>query len=668
MNFFEHQERARRNTVRLILLFVAAVLLIILALYLVGLLAAMYGDVKHEIGGLGGDRAGGVVQPAWRWWRPEVLGWVTVAALVIIGLGSLWKMHSLSGGGAAVAAALGGKMVNPETNDPDERRLLNVVEEMAIASGVAVPLVFVLDDEKGVNAFAAGYSPNDAAVAVTRGALGLLKRDELQGVMAHEFSHILNGDMRLNIRLIGILHGILVIGILGTLLMRSLAFSGRSSSRRGGGGAAAIFAVGAMLAIIGYVGVFFGRLIKAAASRQREFLADASAVDFTRDPDGVAGALKKIGGCSARSTILSPAAEEASHMFFGNALGKALLFGGAMATHPPLTERIRRIDPAFDGKFPKVAAPARKGRPPQRAPGLQDVVSGFRAAGTVTADPRRVVEQVGAPTIDHLVHGAALIAAMPETVRAAAHEPVGAIAVVYALLLDEEEAERERQFGILRTYCEPVFVEETSRLLPLVAGLDPALRLPLVDLAVPALRGLSSEQYQRFRRNVKLLVEADRKISIFEFALQKVLFHRLAASFEKAGRKGTQYWAFTPLVNDCLVVLSILGRVGQRDAAAAKRAFDAGVARLPRTGKRPPSILPVEACSFHVLDKALDRLASASPVIKEATVDACGRCVLADGTVTVKEAELLRAVSDTLDCPLPPFLPAAAKTADEGRD
>jgi len=672
MNFFEHQAKAQRNTTKLIFLFALAVTLIVCALYIVGLGVASYIDTElsTHIATYEDDLSDADLQQTWIWWRLDVLAYVAAAAGVIIGFGSLWKIYSLSDGGKAVALSLGGKLVNPETNDPDERRLLNVVEEMAIASGVAVPLVYVLDDEKGVNAFAAGYSPNDAAVAVTRGCIRMLKRDELQGVIAHEFSHVLNGDMRLNIRLIGILHGILVIGIIGTALMRSLAYASHSRSRRGGGGggAMAIFVLGGTLAIIGYVGVFFGRLIKAAASRQREFLADASAVDFTRNPDGITGALKKIGGYSHRSTILSPAAEEASHMFFGNALGKGMLFANAMATHPPLPDRIRRIDPSFDGHFPKVSAPAHKDSwtaPVAGIAGAAAAVSRPKAADTITVDPAHVVDQVGAVTVDHLSHGAALIASMPETIRAAAHESFGAIAAVYALLLDSDETERKRQRAILDTHSLPIFVDEMTRLVPKVDSLDPGLRLPLIDLTIPALRGLSREQYRRFRGNVKKLVEADRKISIFEFALYRVLLHRLDATFEKTARKVVQYHSFTPMLPDIARALSTLARVGHHDADAVDRAFDAGAACLPTSGKEPPSMLPAEECSFQLLGKALDRLALSSPVIKEAAVDACARCVLADGTVTVKEAELLRAVTDSLDCPLPPFLPAIGQAQDK---
>ncbi|MBN2562184.1 MAG: M48 family metallopeptidase [Phycisphaerae bacterium] len=681
MNFFEHQAKARRNTGRLVALLVLTVLLISAACYFVGLAAVSWFDLRasYDTGGLGTlDQHGG---SRFSWWRLDVLGYTVIAVLAVIAVGSLWKIRSLRGGGDVVAAGLGGRMVSPETEDPNERRLLNVVEEMALASGIAVPSVFVMDDEKGINAFAAGFSPNDAVIAATRGCVQALSRDELQGVIAHEFSHILNGDMRLNIRLIGLTHGILFLGFIGKGLVRAGLESSRVRVGRRSGGAALIGIVfGGLLAIIGYIGVFFGRLIKAAVSRQREFLADASAVSFTRNPSGLAGALKKIGGHPRKATLLAPAAEEASHMFFANGLLKPLFLENALATHPPLADRIRRIDPSFDGEFPRVEPAKAVPMPPNGKPDLlasRDTLhemrftrrtagSAFQAMDNVMVAPDQVVSQVAAPTIDHLAYGAALIASLPAPVRAAAYKPFGAVALIYALLLDTDDAERQRQLDLLHMHSEPTIVQKAADIWPMVSSLHLGVRLPLADLTVPALRQLSQKQYTVFRKNVRHLVTADRMVSIFEFALLKLLLRRLAAHFGSPDRKEVRYRAFSPLLPDCLTVLSFLTRIGHRDAEATQKAFDAAVSKLPKTAARAesPSILPEKPGSFRALGLAIDRLAMASPRIKERIVDACARCVLADGTVTVKEAELLRAVTDALDCPLPPFLPSVGTTRD----
>jgi len=336
MDFFAHQDRARRQTSLLIGYYVLAVALIALGVY--AAFAAVFLGAEAKTAG------------AFDWcqaWNPRLFAAVVGGTLLVVLIGTLYKIAQLARGGEAIARMLGGRPVAPDTADAAERRLINVVEEMAIASGIPVPRVFLLDEEKGINAFAAGFEPSNAVIGVTRGCLQTLSRDELQGVIAHEFSHILNGDMRLNLRLVGILNGILVIALVGYGLMRVMSSSSRSRSRneKGGGAAVGIFLLGLLLMLIGYIGVFFGKLIKSAVSRQREFLADASAVQFTRNPIGIAGALATIAGYKGGTRLATSHAEETSHFFFANGLRGSFL--GLLATHPPLDERIRRIDPAF---------------------------------------------------------------------------------------------------------------------------------------------------------------------------------------------------------------------------------------------------------------------------------------------------------------------------------
>ena len=278
-------------------------------------------------------------------WNPQLFLLAAVGTLAVIALGSGFKTLELAQGGSSVATMLGGRLVAPTTTDPDERKLRNVVEEMAIAAGVPVPQVYLLPEEQGINAFAAGHSTSDAVVAVTAGAVRLLTRDELQGVIGHEFSHILNGDMRLNLRLMGIVFGILCLAVIGRVLLYTRSRSSKDKNP--------LPLLGLALIVIGWIGVFFGRLIQAAVSRQREFLADASSVQFTRNPAGLAARSRKIGGLSFGSKLEAAHAEEASHMFFGNGMSES--FFHLMETHPPLAERIRAIDPSFDGTFPPVS-------------------------------------------------------------------------------------------------------------------------------------------------------------------------------------------------------------------------------------------------------------------------------------------------------------------------
>ena len=460
MDFFQNQEVARKKTGLLIVYFLLAVILIILTVYVA--IAAVLRLAEP------GDQSGAELTLS-ALWDPQLFGAVAVGTAALISGGSLYKIASLSGGGHTVAELLGGRLLHPQTTDPDERRILNVVEEMAIAAGTPVPPVYLLEQEDGINAFAAGHSPNDAVVAVTRGCVRTLSRDELQGVVAHEFSHILNGDMRLNLRLMGVLFGILLIGLAGYILLRSssggtVRLGARDDDRRG---ANPLPLIGLALYVIGYVGVFFANLIKAAVSRQREFLADASAVQFTRNPDGIAGALKKIGALAEGSTIREPRAEEASHMFFGNLGGAGQLFG-LLSTHPPLAERIRRIDPSFDGDFSKVQLeppgdPAPAGAAAARPP----------RAGSFSFNPAEAVARVGTIAAPQLLYAGRLLEDLPRTLSQQVQDPLGAQATVFALLLDPGDAVRQQQLSWLERNVHPAVVQVMRTIVPAATSGSP---------------------------------------------------------------------------------------------------------------------------------------------------------------------------------------------------
>jgi len=641
-DFFERQDIARRNTTRLVILFVLAVLAIMASIDL--LLAATMGYLTRDPGTGTMD------------WTlaadPQILAFAVAGTLLVVGGGSLFKVAQLRGGGRVVAEELGGRRLNPDTAVPSEQQLLNVVEEMAIASGTPVPPVYLLDQEAGINAFAAGFTPGDAVIGVTRGAAEQLTRDELQGVMAHEFSHILNGDMRLNIRLIGLLHGILIIGILGYFLLRMTAFSGyRRRRSRQEGNQLPILALGAGLMVVGFFGTFFGNLIKAAVSRQREFLADASAVQFTRQPAGLAGALKKIGGLASGSAIQSPNAPEASHMFFGRATRG---LSGLFSTHPRLPTRIRRIDPSWDGSFPEVA-PVKGGGVAARS--AVAGVAGLADAGAagVGVGPRvaRAIDQLGQPSEAHIRYAARLVGGLPPSIVSAAHEPHGARAVVYALLLDRKAGPRQAQIAHLSAAADPGVYRETLRLAPAIEQLDVRARLPLLDIALPALRGLTAAQYQRFRQNVNQLVQADDAIDPFEWSLHRILLHELETHHSNVAPVRIRHHTLAPLRPQCELLLSVLARAGQRDAAAAEQAFEQGWRSLNLPQGR---LRPADGNGLAALDGALAALEEAAPRVKRQILQAAVACMTADDTVTATEAELLRAFSTSLGCPMPPLL------------
>lgn len=629
-DFFERQSVARRNTKWLVVMFVLAV---------IGIVGTTFVATAIALGAMDGHGRFPIEAPFA----------ASAVALLIIGGGSLYKTAQLSGGGTVVAERLNGRRVYPNTIDPVERRLLNVVEEMALASGVPVPPVFLMKEEQGINAFAAGYSPSDAVVGVTRGCAQQLTRDQLQGVVAHEFSHILNGDMRLNLRLMGVLHGILLMGLVGREVLR-LAGRGGGRSRRNDG-LMYLLLIGLAFMVIGFLGLMIGNLIKAAASRQREFLADASAVQFTRNPEGIAGALKRIGAAVFGSKLVTPRAAEASHMYFAE--GISTLF----ASHPPLRERIGRIDPQWDGKFPPaLPADAVVGLGQEEIGALVEGVSQVRDQDIYDqpvplAVVRNAVEQVAHPTEIHREYVRELIAAMPDAVIDAAHEPYGSRALIFASLLDRNADVRAAQLRTLEKSTDQHVYELTLRLVPAVNQLDVRALLPMVDMTLPALRALSPAQYQEFSRCFVQLVQADKRLGLFEWTLHQILLRHLRPQFETVRPPQIRYYRLQQLSHQISVLLSSLAHASQHDDDVA---FQAGVRHLSDV---PAQLLTREDSGVGELDAALRELAQTAPKLRARLVDACAACICADLSVTLEEGELLRAVCDMLNCPMPPLLP-----------
>ncbi len=658
MDFFERQDHARKRTKLLVLYFSVAVVLIVAAVYGVVMIGVNAARQSHH-------HRYYEEQPspvATAWWDPEVFLGATFGTLAVIFIGSAWKTSQLSSGGGSVAMLMGGIPVDPNTTDPNERKLLNVVEEMSIASGTPMPEVYVLNREPGINAFAAGHTPSDAAIGVTRGCIELLSRDELQGVIGHEFSHILNGDMRLNIRLIGIIFGLLCLATIGRILLYARSNNSRDKNP--------LPILGLFLIVLGGIGVFFGRLIQAAVSRQREFLADASAVQFTRNPNGLSGALQKIGRYSYGSKLVSEHAPDMCHMFFGNGLGAAVF--GAFATHPPIPDRIRAIDPAWDGTFPALKSEqietVRRAAISELQPARQPMpqILGAILAGTMTDEdvPRSrppvipshtVLPSLGNPTPLHLKYAEQLRDALPDDLRNAARDPIGAMALVFGLLLSANEPLRNEQLARIGQLIASDVAQKTALLYPQVQAVARRARLPLVNLAVGALRNLTRPQFDQFSSTLTWLVETDGKIELFEFVLQKIIRHHLDSRFNPIRSATVEYYSLKPLLPDCAVVLSAMARAGGSQESEIQNAFNVGVPFLRSPVPDELPLLSAGDCGVTNLDVSLDRLALAAPILKKNLLTACARVVGADGVILEPEAELLRAVADTMDCPIPPL-------------
>ncbi len=636
MNFFAAQAQARRSTLWMVVLFILAVfsLIVITNLLVMTVLAYSNNNQSQAL------RIGAEFD-----WSTFFL--ISIVVVVVVLSGTFYKLLQLSSGGRAVAEALGGRIIPQNSRDPLQRKILNVVEEMAIASGAAVPTVYLLEGHDVINAFAAGMSPSDAVIGVTEGAVRYLTRDELQGVVAHEFSHIFNGDMRLNIRLMGVLHGILLIGIIGYYLMRVMSGSRDSRGRDG----SAFLMLGLGLMVIGFMGTFFGQWIKAVVNRQREYLADASAVQFTRNPEGIAGALKKIGGLPNGAAIESPAAPEYSHAYFASGVSSFLMT--IFASHPPLNKRIKRIDPRWSGRFvtPKALdVESVTANSSTVAPSIEKK----KFATALVGDALLAIDMMGQPGQAHLDHVRDLLSDIPAAVIAEAHDTQGAQSIVLALLADADPAIRAQQWNVLHSLDNSTIMTKTTQLVDAVRQLPRATWLPLIDLSIPALRTLSLPQYEQFKNAVMGFIKADKKLALFEWVLKQIIVRQLDM-LHGIQKPATAVHSYLGAVKRPLeIVLSILAYSEQTNEQQAQVAFDVAKKAIGATAFK---MVPRADITLKTLSEAMDELTKVKPLLKSRILKACVWCVSSDNEVTIAEMEILRAIAATLDVPLPPILP-----------
>lgn len=642
MNFFEHQAKARSSSTRMVVLFALAVGGIVLAVDLAVLL--LLGTQMGSAGGVAG-----------------LLFVSTLGTIAVIGLGSMYRMASLRDGGESVALQMGATAVPEDTSDFQLRRLRNVVEEIAIASGVPVPKLYVMEHEAGINAFAAGYSPSDAAVAVTRGALERLNRDELQGVIAHEFSHILNGDMRLNIRLMGTLFGIMMLSIIG---QRVLIYGRGGRSKEGN----AILIVALVALVVGGIGAFFGRMIKAGVSRQRELLADASAVQFTRQTTGLAGALKKIGGLHEGSQLTDRSkAEEVSHMLFGEGLSVASMF----ATHPPLLQRIRLLDPSFNEQQLQQLSARWMASPPDGmqedlAMGLAGSVPSSRMLSShpppplpplsrqISVTPPMVAAQVGTPAEDDYRRAGSIVELLPPELRAPAAQRESVMPLLLAMLVDDNAAIAANQrIEVVARLGEQAASQAWAIRQQHLGSLHPMLRLPLASLAFPVLRLRPRPELDAFLATVHAMVHADGQVSLFEYCLGKLLEVQVRESLDPS--RYARFGRRKPgnLKQEFATLLAVVAQSGNADPVAAQHAYLGGLQRvLPRD--HLPYAPP--ANGVLALENVWEGLDALDPLAKQVMVESITAAISHDGRVSVAESELLRTICGALHCPLPAML------------
>ena len=634
MNFFQAQQRARRNTGLLVLMFGIAVCGLILLTNL--LLLVVYSEFRSATP----DVASQLLDSGYSWNEFIV---VSIGVCVLIFGGSLYKIISLGSGGAAVAEMLGGRLVPQATEDYQQRQLLNVVEEMSIAAGMPIPKVYLLED-LSINAFAAGNAPANAVIGVTQGTVNRLSREELQGVIAHEFSHIANGDMRLNIRLMGILHGIMLLSLIGYFILRSTP---RSRSSRGNSGA--IMGLGLGLMVIGYTGSFFGQWIKAIVSRQREYLADSSAVQFTRNKDGIAGALKKIGGgVGSGSWINSPSVSEYSHAYIAN--GVASFWQSMFSTHPPLEERIRKLDPTWDGQF--LTSTAKVAKVNEEVKEEAAHVENITKAVAVLTSAEMAIAQVGTLNEQNIELAHELILAIPVMLRQASHDPYSARAVIYAMLINLQK-QRDQALESFEMLVEPGMHQLAEKYSETTATLDQKLKLPLMELCINALRELSPNQFVQFKTAFDKIMRSDNSIKLNEWMMHRFIVQQLDLHFGFRKPAKAKVSRLSDIYSEATCLLSMMAHIEHRNSDEANKAFQSG---LKAANLSTTEIVAIRELNLDVLNQSLDRLMELKPLAKPVFLKACLAIVLEDGTATDKGTELMRTISSCIDCPMPPLL------------
>ena len=665
MDFFAAQELRRKKTKWLVFWYVIAVTAIIIGIYAV--VAIAFGFASKSDAAI---------------FDPILFAIVAAANVLVIGGASLFKIFELRSGGHHVASMMGGTRVPASATGLAERKLLNVVEEMALASGISVPPVYIMENEPGINAFAAGYSPADAVIGVNRGTIEQLNRDELQGVIAHEFSHIINGDMRMNIRLIGVLFGIQMLAMIGYFLLRTLGTGHRrrsSNSKNEGGVLAAIMAVAVAFLVFGSIGQFFARMIKASISREREYLADASAVQFTRYPDGLGGALKVIGGSHAGSVVESQEAEELSHMFFASCFKSNMV--SIFSTHPALVRRIQKIDNSFTGDFlgyvkvrEKMAARRAEQQQKVDKRDLSEITPigkmfPKQIAEKFSIDPAILIGAIGLPNINDVQRSQAILEQIPTPIVEAARHPYSARCVAFAMLASDDPDLRYEQSQLLRKDEGAASVTTTGKLLPMVTQLDLVYRLPVMEMIQASLSDLSPEQYKTFRSTVEKFVSLDRKTSLFEFVVRHHLLMHLDRRFEVqrppriAFNQTTELFREIELMLSAFALASVTGSVLQSatepdpDQVLESYRMAMKVAGLSEKAGTSAELKTWEVEQLEVCMRSLHR---ASPGVKKQFLHAAAVLITFDHEITIAEAEFFRAVAESLDCPVP--LLAAGRT------
>lgn len=650
MNFFENQERARKKTFLLVMLLLIAVLLIVLAIniLIIVVFTLMHNeDLAHLTANIRRDEFISFCT------NTAVI--VTPVVLFVIFLGTIIKMFMLNNGGLSIAEMVKARPVDVNTDNLLEKRFINVVEEMAIASGISVPHLFVMENEKGINAFVAGYSPEDTVLVVTQGALEQLNRDELQGVIGHEFSHIFNSDMHINIKLIGIVSGIVMISQMGSFILRNMRFRSSSSNSKDDNKLQIVILIsGIGLLVIGYIGLFFGRWIKAAISRERESLADATSVQYTRNPTGLIGALMRIQAYEQGTLLNSTSADDINHMCFGPSL--EMLFSGLLASHPPIEERIQALDPqGYYAPNIKLTRDENVAKPSKahRELNAKDLMIGTVVLANKIQQAQNVnlgeiKQSIGNPSLAHVDVAKQLLKQIPEPLNVVAHDPNKVKLLYFALMMPESEEQFQSATQLLSTLLPENEQQQVLQYSQIIHDLGKTVKLPLIDISLAAFKQISIEERKIIYQNLEKIALLDKE-NLFEFTLLSILSKATGVPKTKRRINNLTVSALLPQISALLFAVI---KSGHSDPTLQVACYDKLMKEFTDLTIPLPKAEPLK------LNFILSQLNHLTPLCKEQLINACLHCIEEDNIINVNEAELVRAIAARLDCPIPPIIPS----------
>jgi len=646
MDFFSRQAKAIKQTRILVVFFVIALVLITVAVnFIFYLVLATQTSSATELDS---------------WLQQDYWIYISLITFAVIILTSLFRSWQINSNPSAIIKMMEATPVTPSTTNPKQKQLVNLVEEMAIASGMPIPKIYIMKNEQGFNAFVSGLKPSAAILVVTQGLLDNLTRQQLQGVIGHEFSHILNGDMRLNLRLIGVIAGILVLGQIGQVLLRGGRYGSRSTSSKRSEGSAIVF-IGLGLFVVGYIGLFFGRIIKAAISRQREFLADASAVQFTRDRNGIAGALLAIKNTTQGSQLINSNAEEMSHMCFGASTKISQMFSGWLASHPPLDDRIQAVYPGF---LRQNTSASQSAQTSHSAPSHSshsndsDLISQFsnesRSIKT-TSDKNhsdialQIVSTVGTVTAKNIQNAENVLSHLPKEIIEAARgdnpdfSPLVLIKIIFLQATKVDTLSREN-FKLLDISLSD---QKTIQLIKQLDQIDFKSRNTLFDLALARFENLELKYKNIFFQSIDAFVKNHPSLNPTSLAIYASIYNRLNES--------KPYQTQINRYQKVSEALNILFSQLLKDNSYEKNHWDNAKQHKQhilnifgiKLIKEPSSFDPKK---FH---NALNQLSRLNPLLKQQLILGVTDAIQVDNKIDEMEYSLLRILCEYLDCPIP---------------